>query len=371
VYEAFYGLKEKPFNLNADPAYLFMSQAHKKAYAHLEYAMRENKGFVVITGEIGSGKTTLIHFLLRHLDQDVQVGLINQTDVPPETLLEMICNEFELQVDGMQRAKMMETFHQFLLNQFGRGKRVILLIDEAQNLPSKTIESIRMLSNLESEEHPLLQMVLIGQPELKRKLQGRDLKQFAQRVSVYYHLQGLKENEVAGYISHRLRVAGAKNPDVFHKKAIEAVYECSCGIPRMINILCDTALVYGYADELKSIDRGVIDSVVEAREKLGIPSAESQERGPVSAQSVARVIVQMDKRLRSVEHGVHMLEMRLSHLEEKLKDWSGDSTRQYRIVLELLNIIRTNGAHRACPSSVGKRIPQLVDTNRKGDALNF
>jgi len=180
-------------------------------------------------------------------------------------------------------------------------------------------------------------------------------------------LRGLREDEVTGYISHRLRIAGAKNPGVFHREAIEAVYERSRGIPRMINILCDTALVYGYADELKIIDRRVIESVVEAKEDLGTPSAERlEEERAISPQSVAKAIVQMDKRLRSVEKSVSALEMKLSHLEERLKDWAKDSTRQYRIVLELLNIIRSNVALRAPSPPVGKAVPQLVDTNRRG-----
>ena len=231
MYESFYGLKEKPFNLLPDPEYLFMSQGHENVYTHLEYAIGENKGFVVITGEIGSGKTTLINFLLNRIGQNIHVGLISNTYVSPTQLVKMICREFELEVEGMDKAEMIELFHGFLLRQYAENSRVLLIIDEAQNLSAETMEEIRMLSNLEAEKHHLLQMILVGQPELKHKLQRKELRQFAQRVTVSCHLNGLNKEEVDKYIRHRLKVAGAedadifgaKNPDIFVSGAITAI----------------------------------------------------------------------------------------------------------------------------------------------------
>ena len=184
MYEQFYGLKEKPFQLTPDPDYLFMSQVHENIYAHLEYAIAENKGFVVITGEIGSGKTTLINHLLRNIQQDIQVGLLNQTNVTPVQFIKRICHEFELPVEGMDKAEMLDSFHEFMLTRFAAGKRVVLIIDEAQNLPVQTLEELRMLSNLEDEKQHLIQIILSGQPELRQKLRRKDLEQFTQRVTV-------------------------------------------------------------------------------------------------------------------------------------------------------------------------------------------
>ena len=260
MYEDFYSLKEKPFNLTPDPAYLYMSSVHENAHIHLEYALAENKGFVVVTGEIGSGKTTLINYLLQNLGQDMEVGIVNQTNVNPTQFLRMACMEFGLDVDGMDKVEITGALHGFLINAFSGHKRVVLIIDEAQNLPFETLEELRMLSNLEAEKHHLIQIVLSGQPDLKPRLLSKKTEQFAQRVTVYCHMGGLQKEEVEAYIHHRLRVAGADNPAaLFDKKAISAVYKHSRGIPRMINVICDTALVCGFADEIRVIDAKVIE----------------------------------------------------------------------------------------------------------------
>ncbi|MDY6953086.1 MAG: ATPase, T2SS/T4P/T4SS family, partial [Thermodesulfobacteriota bacterium] len=182
MYESFYGLKEKPFNITPDPDYFYMSQVHENAYTHLQYAIKENKGFVVITGEIGSGKTTLINLLLKNIEEDVLVGVISSATLLPEEFIKMACQELELGTEGMDKVEMVDALHQFLLKQFAEKKRVVLIIDEAQNLPLETIEEIRVLSNLDTEKDHLIQMILVGQPELKSKLQQRQLKQFVQRV---------------------------------------------------------------------------------------------------------------------------------------------------------------------------------------------
>lgn len=273
MYEAFYELNEKPFNLNPDPDYLYMSKGHENAFMHLEYAIAESKGFVVVTGEIGSGKTTLVNYLLAKVPEDINIGLINNTHIPHTQLIKLICREFELETESLDHTSMLEGFHEFLLEQFARRKRVVLIVDEAQNLTPKTLEEIRLLSNLEAEKHHLIQIILLGQPELKYKLQRRDLQQFAQRVTVHCHLGGLSPNEVKNYIHHRLRVAGAKKPNIFDAQAITTIAEHSRGIPRMINILCDTALVYGYADSLKNIGENIINDVVKERAAGGIFSS--------------------------------------------------------------------------------------------------
>ncbi len=263
MYESFYGFKEKPFDLHPDPDYLYMSRVHEDTYVHLEYAIVENKGFVVVTGEIGSGKTTLINYLLNKLGEDIHVGLINNTNILPSEFLRMICQEFELDPKTDDKAELIDIFSGFLIDQFAAGERVVLIVDEAQNLTNDTMEEIRMLSNIETEKHHLIQIILVGQPELKFKLQQSNLKQFAQRVTVHCHLKGLEKDEVNEYINHRLEVGGGDRFDIFDKETIDKIAVYSRGIPRLINILCDSALVYGFADELEKIDTHILDNVYE------------------------------------------------------------------------------------------------------------
>lgn len=279
MYESFFGLDENPFNLNPDPDYLFMSEGHENAHTHLEYAVMESKGFVVLTGEIGSGKTTLLNLFLSEIPDEFHVGLINQTFVTPIQFLRKMCREFELNSDVKEKEAMAEIIHDFLLEEYANGKRVLLIVDEAQNLPTKTLEEVRMLSNLESQKNHLIQIILVGQPELKYKLRKKELAQFAQRITVHCHLDALNENEVKGYIQYRLRVAGAKRANLFTDDAVAAIANISKGIPRMINIISDAALVYAFADSKDFINKRIINDVVRERAAGGIFfDEESQEK---------------------------------------------------------------------------------------------
>jgi general secretion pathway protein A len=318
MYESFYGLNEKPFHLLPDPDYIFMSHDHENTFTHLEYAISDNKGFVVITGEIGAGKTTLINFLLTKIQQDIHVGVINNTAVTPSQFVKMICQEFELDVTGMDKVEMLGAFNNFLIEQFASRTRVVLIIDEAQNLPTKTLEEVRMLSNLESEKHHLLQIIMVGQPELKAKIQRRELMQFAQRVTVNCHLRGITADEVGPYIRHRLHVAGSKNGDIFDPGAVEAVYLYSRGIPRLVNILCDTALVYGFADGVKIISREFIENIVREREAAGIFAhvRQSQTDPPEAPRPEAPPPAPMDN---SAMVELETLRQRIEVLEERLQ----------------------------------------------------
>ena len=335
MYESFYGMKEKTFNLNPDPDYLYMSQGHENAYTHLEYAIAENKGFVVITGEIGSGKTTLINYLLYNLQLDIQIGLINNTNIAPSQFLRMICREFEIEVNGKDKVEAMDAFQDFLLRKYSEKNRVLLIIDEAQNLSPKTMEEIRMLSNLEAEKDHLIQMILVGQPELKYKLQRKDMQQFAQRVTVHCHLDGLSQNEVGEYIRHRLKVGEAENLDLFDNEAIDSIYENSCGIPRLINILCDTALVYGFADGLKVIDKGILENVIEERESSGIFSGINQDE-----QKVIPAISGDGAVSATVNDRLLLMEGRMQLLEEKLNYFTNNQEKRDTIVIELLKMLQ-------------------------------
>ncbi len=342
MYESFYGLKEKPFNLTPDPAYLYMSRVHENAHTHLEYALAENKGFVVVTGEIGSGKTTLINYLLQNLGQDMEVGIVNQTNVNPTQFLRMVCTEFGMDVDGMDKAAMIDAFHSFLIQEFSGRKRVVLIIDEAQNLPLETIEEIRMLSNLEAEKHHLIQIVLSGQPDLKPRLLSSKTEQFAQRVTVYCHMGGLKKEEVKAYIHHRLRVAGSDNPgSLFDSTAINAIYENSHGIPRLINVLCDTALVCGFAEEIRVIDAKVIkEAAVTGRlepsnEDAGaqLDPAEEPHRDTLNQERLVERLHSMEKRIQKMEKAV-------TDLAPALKAWTMEIGKREGAIHKLLHDIR-------------------------------
>lgn len=276
MYEAFYGLKENPFSIQPDPEYLFMGKRHSMAYAMLEYSIRNKAGFAVISGDIGCGKTTLIRKLLEDLGENTCIGLVYNTHQDIANLLEWIMLSFGQPYANLSQVQLYDAFQQFLIGQYGAGKRVLLIVDEAQNLHPAALESLRMLSNINADKHQLLQMILVGQPQLKDLLRRPDLQQFAQRVSAHVFITPLEQQEVAGYISHRLKVSG-RTERLFSEDAIKRIAKASRGIPRTINILCDMVLVYGFSGELQSIDVDVVDEVLRDQETFGVFSLETEE----------------------------------------------------------------------------------------------
>lgn len=344
MYEAFYGLKEKPFNLNPDPDYLYMSPGHENAYTHLEYAIQESKGFVVVTGEIGSGKTTLINYLLRKIPETVHVGIINNTFVDPQELLKMICQEYELEVDDSDKTVLLTRFYSYLIHQYSKKERVILIIDEAQNLPENSLEEIRMLSNLESEKHHLIQMILVGQPQLKEKLQKKSLEQFVQRVTVYCHLDALDKVQVENYIHHRLRVAGADHLDIFDAEAVKALYKHSLGIPRLINTLCDGAMVYGYADEVKMIGRDLIEAVAQARDLGGETKAGEAAPGEmaraVRPEPAPGLVKGLEDRVIELERKLAAQDESLTAIHRVLQTMNGQRDEKDKIIIKLIRMLK-------------------------------
>ena len=347
MYESFYGLKEKPFNLTPDPDYLYMSPGHENVYSHLEYAIRESKGFVVVSGEVGAGKTTLINYLLRKIPQAIHVGIINNTLVQPQELLRMICQEFDLEINHDEKTVLLTRFYNYLLERYSKRERVILIIDEAQNLPEKSLEEIRMLSNLESEKDHLIQMILVGQPQLKEKLRRKSLEQFVQRVTVYCHLNALDRAQVDHYIRHRLSVAGAQNPDIFDPEARDAIFKHSFGIPRLINILCDSALVYGYADDVKMIGRELIDTVAQAR-NLGErgdsqDSLQDEEEKIIEAatsDSLALLRQELEGRFKMLEEKIASQEDRILNISKALESRQGQRDERDEIIIKLFRMMK-------------------------------
>jgi general secretion pathway protein A len=341
MYEAFYGLKEKAFNLNPDPEYFYMSREHEDAYMHLEYAISESKGFAVITGEVGSGKTTLINYLLSKLKLDINIGLITNTNIPASQFLKAICREFEIDVDVREKVDIMAIFQDFLLERYAQNERVLLIIDEAQNISPEAMEEIRMLSNLEAEKSHLIQIILLGQPELKYKLQRNDLKQFAQRVSTHYHINGLNKDEVNSYIRYRLTIGEAKNLDIFKEDAIELIYQYSLGIPRIINVICDTALVYGYADGIKIIDKNLIETVIKEREESGIFSKLDLNFNDSSAKTLSeeKTLKSSDNPLQFMGKRIDILDAKIERLQDEIRALKNLKNERDTIIIELFKML--------------------------------
>ncbi|MGH8479640.1 MAG: ExeA family protein [Gammaproteobacteria bacterium] len=261
MYESFYGFKERPFALLPDPTFLYLASQHSNALAMLEYGLASQAGFTVITGEIGCGKTTLIRHLLNNVDRDVTVGLLSNTQRSIGELLQWVLLAFGLDYHAKEKVALYQTFYDFVIDEYSRNRRTVLIIDEAQNLGAETLEELRMLSNVNADKDLVLQLILVGQPELREILRGRELVQFAQRIAVDYYLPPLTRVQATEYIGHRLKVAGG-DPKLFDSGACDILHTFSCGIPRLINILCDTALVYGYAAQAQRIDVALVREVL-------------------------------------------------------------------------------------------------------------
>jgi type II secretory pathway predicted ATPase ExeA len=266
MYEAFYGFKDKPFSMLPDPGFLYLSKKHQTALTLLEYGLLNHVGFCVISGEPGAGKTTILRTLLGRVGDEVTVGLITNTHQSFGGLLDWVLSAFDLHRPNLTHVEMHQVFMEYLIDEYANGRTVLLIVDEAQNMKADALEELRMLSNVNSEKDQLMQVVLAGQPALKDTLKLPDLMQFAQRVAVDYHLEPLSLEETCGYIQHRLVTAGAQK-DVFTPAACERIYNYSGGTPRLINLLCETVLVYGFADQRELIDVDLVDEMVLERMK--------------------------------------------------------------------------------------------------------
>jgi type II secretory pathway predicted ATPase ExeA len=268
MYEKFYGLNSRAFAVVPDPRFLYWAGPHRLAFAMLEYGIVNHAGFTVITGEIGAGKTTLIQHLLSKLPGDINVGLLSNIQGGRGELLEWVLMAFDQEFEGSYVA-LHKKFQTFLNKQLELGKRTVLIIDEAQNLGLDALEQLRMISNVNTYDRELLQIVLSGQPQLKQLLSAPELAQFVQRISSDFHLTLLGRNEVIGYIGHRLRVAGATRP-LFTEAACELISYATHGTPRLINILCDTALLYGYAADSPMVTSEIVQKVLEDKSQHGV-----------------------------------------------------------------------------------------------------
>lgn len=279
MYEKFYRLRERPFALTPDPDYLYLSRVHRETLAHLRLGIESNAGFIVITGEVGAGKTTLLQTLLRTLDERATVARLVNTLLEPKELVEAILIDFGIDPAPTKPA-MVRDLARFLVEQKMRGQQVLVVIDEAQNLPHGALEELRMISNLETEKSKLVQIVLVGQPEMRERLLAPDLEQLRQRIAVRHHLNPLDAKDTHLYINHRLKRAAIDKPLCFGREVTDAIHDRSGGIPRMVNVICDAALMAGYGEEKHRISSALIVSVFQELESVGVLGSRTPGRRP-------------------------------------------------------------------------------------------
>ena len=337
MYETFYGLKEKPFRMSPDPGYLYLSREHQGALTYLEYGLMEDVGFVLLTGEVGSGKTTLIRHLLKGISSDILTAVVFNTNFSGGELLELILQSFDLTPEKEGKTQALETLYQFLIAKYGEGKRVLLVVDEAQNLSREALDEVRMLSNLQTEGQNLLQIMLAGQPELRDKLRQPRFSSFSQRIAVQYHLSPLALEEVQGYIAHRLEKAGGHSR-LFRVEAVEMIAKVSGGIPRMINLLCDAALVYGFGYELRIIGIPVIEQVIKDRGGMGFAEASGDHAAPQPEEGEQGDDGTLRNRIEAMERKTATLQMQLDWKIRELERSANGFQRD--MILKLEDLLR-------------------------------
>lgn len=322
MYESYYGLSAKPFQLRPDPHFFFGSKGHKRAMAYLEYGLSQGEGFIVITGEVGAGKTTLVRNLLGHLplDQIVAAHIVN-TSLDPEDTLRMVVSSFGLPYEGASKAELLNRLEQFLRSVDRQGKRALLLIDEAQNLNARTVEELRMLSNFQTDDRSLLQTFLLGQPEFRATLHSPGMQQLRQRVIASYHLGPMDAQETRAYIEHRLATVGWNGDPSFDDGAHAAIFAYSGGIPRKTNTLMDRVLLMGFLEELHAFTEEHINDVVrdiaeefQAPDAIGEPDPDSEYDSRITGAEARGDMRQGDRRVASVE----ILDERMMRLEKSI-----------------------------------------------------
>jgi len=279
MYEQFFGFRERPFSLLPDPSFLFFGRRHGMAATMLEYAVESHAGITLVTGDIGMGKTTLVRYLLNRLGEGVAVGLINNTHRSFGELLQWVNLAFGLPHEGREKVTLFHNFQNHLIEQYAQGLRTVLIVDEAQNMDAATLEELRVLSNINADKDQLLQLILVGQPELRATLRRPELEQFVQRIAVDYHLPPFEPEETEAYIGHRLEHAGGR-ADLFDRFAKRFVHHQSGGVPRVINTLCDMALVYAFAEQRPGVTVELVHAVVQDRVANGLFGAGRRSRSP-------------------------------------------------------------------------------------------
>ncbi|MBN2654292.1 MAG: AAA family ATPase [Nitrospirae bacterium] len=357
MYLDFFGLKCKPFELVPDPEFLLMSRGHKRALTHLNYGIVENSGFILVTGEVGTGKTTLIRSMMKKLADDIKLARVNNTRVTSEQLISMINEDFGLDIKGKPKTEMLSDLTDFLIVQYASGGRSMLIIDEAQNLSADLLEEIRLLSNLETDKSKLLQIILVGQPELLKTLGRPELRQLRQRISISCQINPISKEETEEYILHRLEVAGNRTAVEFSGSSIESIHAFSRGVPRLINIACDFLLLSAFADDSRVITEELVKDVLGEIEMThgywldDLPEKESADTAQMSEEK-GRDLIERLENIESIAHKVEISKaeredilLRISQLEEMIEktishfnnELSSISTKKIEIQLLKIN----------------------------------
>jgi putative secretion ATPase (PEP-CTERM system associated) len=326
MYEQYYGFSERPFQLSPDPRFFFASSHHQRALSYLQYGLDQGEGFIVITGPIGTGKTTLARNLLASVGGSNIVAIqIVTSKLNPHELLELVASEFKINIQGDSKAELLQAIESFLLDLHRQGKRALLVVDEAQNLPEETVEELRMLSNFQLDNKPLIQSFLLGQEELREIIQGANMEQFRQRIIASCHLKPLSCDEVRKYILHRLHQVGCDNAGLFSEEALVLIHEKSAGIPRKINIFVDRILLFGFLEELTLIDVEAVKTV--ADEMAGeLTGSLNGQHGQVKSKTQGSPVSEPHKNIKEV----------LADVEEILDDSIRHKVKMARYIDKLL-----------------------------------
>ncbi len=328
MYESYYGLYSKPFQLNPDPSFFFSSRGHRRAMAYLEYGLHQSEGFIVITGEVGAGKTTLVRSLLQRLDASKVVAAhLVSTQIDADDILRLVAAAFGLPAKNVDKADLLLQLEAFLVKVTASGKRALLIVDEAQNLTPRAVEELRMLSNFQLEDHALLQSFLVGQPEFRRTMQSEHMQQLRQRVLASYHLGPMDPAETKAYIEHRLTRVGWKGDPKLEGAAYELIHTETCGLPRRINTMCDRILLAGFLADKHTLTAADVEAVVaEMREEHG-PAALAtsfavRQDNAMAAQALPAILSDPAALARLVDAGAGFhatrLEERIARLEQML-----------------------------------------------------